>query len=201
MKKCFLILLAVCAIQSSYSQTEKGKMFIGGQLNLSSNLNSSLDILSKSDNNSFGINISPNFGYFIADNFAIGANINLGTSSSTQNKEYTSATLPSKYTFKSTSISLGLGGFARYYINISDNFKFYFNGGVNYLYSTQKITNSNNDPNYIYSSGNPASEEYQTNTLSLAVSPGLAYYITPKIGIQTSFGNINYQCELRVESQ
>jgi len=190
MKKCFLVLLSICAIQVSYSQTEKGKMFIGGQLNLSGSRLSHLDTLYKSENNTVGFSFAPNYGYFIKDNFAIGATVNFGVSNSTQNTSDTQ--ILSTVTRKSNTLSCGIGGFARYYLNITDNFKFYFNGGINYLYSTQKIKLSNNDPTYVYSPSNPESQEIQTNTISFAISPGLVYFVTPKIGIQTTFGNINY---------
>jgi len=191
MKKCFLILITVCGIQMGYSQTEKGKMFIGGQINLSGNTTSNLDTLYKYDYNSNGFTIAPNFGYFIIDNFAIGANVNLGVSNYTEKQNYTNQ-IPSEYTNKYNTLSFGIGGFARYYMNITDNFKFYFNGGMNYLHQIQKTTNSNNDPNYVYSTNNPASQENQINNVSLIISPGLVYFVTPKIGIETAFGNINY---------
>jgi hypothetical protein len=191
MKKCFLVLLTVCAMQTSYSQTEKGKNFIGGQINLSGSTSSFLDTLNKFDNNSFGFSVSPNYGYFIADNVAIGVNVNFGISNAVQNSKY-SNNIPSEFTYKSNTLSYGGGAFARYYLNISDKFKFYFNGGLNYFYSTQKIKNSNNDPNYVYSTSNPANKEVQTNSLAFAISPGLVYFITPKVGLHTSFGNLNY---------
>jgi hypothetical protein len=191
MKKCFLILLTVCAVQTSYSQTEKGKMFIGGQVTLSGNTTSNSDTSYKSDNNSIGFTVAPNFGYFIMDNFAIGANVNLGVSNSTQKQDYPNQT-PSEYTYKYNTLSFGIGGFARYYINITDNFKFYFNGGINYLHQTKKTTYSNNDPNYVYSTSNPANQVTPINNISLFISPGVVYFVTPKIGIQAAFGNINY---------
>lgn len=174
-----------------YSQTEKGKMFVGGQISLSGNTNSNLDTLSKYDYNYVNFTFAPNFGYFIMDNFAIGANINLGVSNSKNDYNYTNQT-PSLTTNKSTTLSYGVGGFTRYYINITDNFKFFFNGGINYLHQTQKTTNSNNDPNYIYSTSNPATQEHQINNISFAISPGIVYFVTPKLGIQAAFGNINY---------
>jgi len=189
MKKCFLVLLTVCAIRVSYSQTEKGKMFIGGQVSLSGSSQSHIDTSYKSENNTVGFSIAPNYGYFIKDNFAIGATINFGVSNSTQNTSYTS---PITYTNKSNTLSYGIGGFANYYVNITDNFKFYFNGGVNYLYSTQNTKHSNNDPYYFYSPRNPENQEIQTNAISFSIAPGLVYFVTPKLGIQTTFGNINY---------
>ena len=85
MKKSFFILFAVFLMQTAYSQTEKGKMFIGGQLSLTRNTNSVLDSLISIDNNTGGFSISPDFGYFIKDNLAIGATLSFETSDQTQN--------------------------------------------------------------------------------------------------------------------
>ena len=189
MKKYFLILLSVWAIQTSYSQTEKGKMFIGGQISLSGSSNSRLDTLFGSSSNSVAFTFAPSFGYFIANNVAIGATVMFGTSNSTQNfiNQGAGGIPSSKLTDKSTSLNLGFGGFACYYINITDKLKAYFNGGINYTNSTSKYTN-------IYSNypGNSSIDQPQINTISLAVTPGLIYFITPKIGIETSFGNMSY---------
>lgn len=194
MKKFILILLTVCAIQTSYSQTEKGRMFIGGLLNLAGDSNSDLDTLRKYDYNSITFTIAPNFGYFIADNFAIGGNINFGTTSLTSTNDYTGSTtsLPSIFSYKSSLLRYGLCGFASYYTNITDNFKLYFSGSLNYYYSSEKRTLSNNDTNHVYSIINPENQEIQSNGLSLVVTPGLVYFITPKIGIHSTFGSIYY---------
>lgn len=190
MKKILLVLIALFTIVTCYSQTEKGKKFIGGQLNLSNNTYSYLDTLYKSNRNSFGFQIVPNFGYFIKDNFAIGVNVNFGVSNTTQNQEQ--QYLPTKTTSKSNSISYGGGGFARYYKKITDNFFFFANGEVSYIYQTQKFVYSNNDPNYVYPTSDPANQEVQTNSISFDVNPGLVYFVTPKLGIQTTFGDIYY---------
>jgi hypothetical protein len=69
---------------SSYAQTDKGHFLIGGDLPFSARLN-----------NGSGVSLSPQFGYFIVDNFALGGLIGLSTG-----EGYT---------------SYALGPFARYY--------------------------------------------------------------------------------------
>ena len=174
-------------MQTGYSQTEKGKMFIGGQVGLTGYTMSLLDSLSGYDHNLAEFTVSPNIGYFIKDNFAIGGTVTFGTTSITDSSESFYPTSTSKYTNKSNSFIYGIGGFARKYINITDKFKFYVNGEINYQYETQKSTYSSDNPNT-----NPAIQKNQLYSISLAVTPGLVYFITPKIGIQTTFGNLNY---------
>ena len=38
----------------------------------------------------------------------------------------------------------------------------------------------------------PDVEEGQTNTISVGISPGLVYFISPKIGIETTYSSIYY---------
>lgn len=188
MKKWFLILLTFCLMQTGYSQTEKGKMFIGGQVGLTGNTMSIMDSLSLGDHNKAEFTISPNIGYFIKDNFAIGGTVTFGTNNITDSNETFYSTSKFKYTNNTNSIIYGIGGFARKYINITDKFKFYVNYGINYQYETQKSTYSSNNPDYT----NLAIQKIEVSSISFAVTPGLVYFITPKIGIQTTFGNLNY---------
>jgi hypothetical protein len=53
---------------SSFAQTDKGHYLIGGDLPFSARLN-----------NGSGVSLSPQFGYFIVDNFALGGLISLNT--------------------------------------------------------------------------------------------------------------------------
>ena len=174
-------------MQTTYSQTEKGKMFIGGQFSLGGNTNSGLDSLTTNNTNVVTFSISPNFGYFIKDNLAIGAILNFGTSGETQNYQNSQNTPSYKTTYNYNYTSYGIGLFARQYYNITGNFRFYLNGGINYSYQTTKTTYTN--PTYAYY---PTSEENHSNNFSINITPGLAYFVTPKIAIQTTFGNLFY---------
>ena len=194
MKKRILFLFTLISFHAVYSQTEKGKMFIGGNVNLTGNSNSNLDTSYQSDFSTTTFIFAPNIGYFVADNFAIGANINLGASSLVQNNENksTTASLPSKFTNKTTTLSYGLGGFARYYIDISEKLKFFIKGGINYSYSIHNRKDSNNDPNDVNNANSSPYMDAQTNSISLLCNPGFVYFIGPKLGIETNFGNISY---------
>jgi len=186
MKKSILILLTFFVIKASYSQTEKGKMFIGGQINVSGNSQNRLDTLYKNNYKSKGITLSPTFGYFIKDNIAIGANITFRYLNSKQTNKYTNIT-PTSRSDKSTSIGYGIGGFVRYYSNINDKFKFFLQGDLSYLKTEQKVTQSNY----------PIDQDYTNNSISCLISPGLVYFVTPNFGIQTTFGNLNYSFNIQ----
>lgn len=191
MKKVVLNLMAILTFITCYSQTEKGKNFIGGQISISGNTNSNHDTLYNYDLNSFGFQFNPGYGHLIKNNFAVGCNLKFGISNETQNNEYPNQS-PSKSERKNNSISYGIGGFARFYKKIIDKFFFYVNGEVSYKYQIDKLVYSNNDPNYVFPSYNPANQKIQSNSISLRINPGLVYFVTSKLGIQATFGDIYY---------
>jgi len=195
MKKFLLTLLAFSTLISGYSQTEKGKMFLGGQFNLSGNTNSMSDTLSRYDNHSLNFVITPNFGYFIADNLALGVSLDFGVDHSNNHFENTNlATLFRTNTNSiNNSYTYGIGGFARYYVNITDHFKLHINGGLNYSHRTDKRSSLSNDTGDLNSTSIKDYQEFQLNSFTLEVSPGLVYFVTPRLGIQAAFGNLNFK--------
>lgn len=68
----FLILFLFCS-QFLFAQTMKGDHLIGGTANFGS------QFIENSDN-AFFLNLNPNYGKFVADNFAIGGSFGLGFS-------------------------------------------------------------------------------------------------------------------------
>ena len=107
-----LCILLVSTVMQGFSQTDKGSIMVGGQLGLKTNKNSS----------SFKLN--PNFGVFVADNVALGGNINFDFS-----KEGTIS-----------ANEFGIGPFVRYYIGKKETKPFLVFSG-DYLTSTVKTNN------------------------------------------------------------
>lgn len=183
--------MAILAMMTCYSQTQKGKMFLGGQFNLSGSTNSNEDTLYKYDLSSFGFQIYPGMGFFVVNNFAIGYDLKFGMSDETQTYENPGQAL-SQSTTKSNTLSIGAGVFARYYKKIVDRLFFFANGEVSYMYQDQKLKYSYADPNITFSSSNPANQKVQGNTISAVINPGLVYFVTSKLGVQFAFGNLHY---------
>ena len=109
MKKLILSIVALSSLTlASYAQTEKGKFILGG---------TALYETSKSDaanaNSAENLNLVPNLGYFVSDNFAIGTGIG--------------------YSFSKAAVASATGinnavivsPFGRYYAGLSDQFKFF----------------------------------------------------------------------------
>lgn len=91
MKKIFTLAVATIISVTAFSQTSKGTWLAGGAANFTSQ--------SQGGNSISQINITPNVGYFVNDNFAVGGTVNLGSQSGSG----------------STFTSFGIGPMARYY--------------------------------------------------------------------------------------
>ena len=108
MKKIFLA-TALFASISAFAQTEKGDWMLGGTVGFRTN----------KDNNQ--LNISPNAGYFFANNFAAGANLQMDFTKVGESK----------------TTDLGIGPFARYYFE-GATVRPFVTTSFNYLYTKSK---------------------------------------------------------------
>jgi hypothetical protein len=104
----------------------------------------------------FSFLINPKVAWFIRDNVAIGGYLTAGLSTAKD---------------AGTSISYGVGALARYYLsaeqlNLIRHTRFFFEGNVG------------------IEGDNPAVGD-NTNGLGLGVGPGIAYFLTPNIGLET----------------
>lgn len=103
----------------------------------------------------FNVRIDPKAAWFIRDNFAVGAYANLGLATAKG---------------AGSSISYGVGPLARYYIN--DN-------SVNLLQHSRFFVEGNAGIE-----GNNPAVGSNTNGLGLGIGPGIAYFVTPNIGLE-----------------
>lgn len=103
----------------------------------------------------FSFSIDPKIAWFIRDNLALGGYFHVGLATAKH---------------AGTSVSYGVGALARYYlndekINLIRHSSFFFEGTVG------------------IEGDNPAVGD-NTNGLGLGIGPGLAYFITPNIGLE-----------------
>ncbi|MES3017366.1 MAG: outer membrane beta-barrel protein [Bacteroidota bacterium] len=167
MKKLILSLTAVVAIAlSANAQTEKGKWILGGTASYES---------VKSDASgakaSQTLSVIPNLGYFVSDNFALGTGVG--------------------YTYSKTGVASATGQneaiavrpFGRYYVGLSDQFKFFGQAAVPLSFGTVKSVDA---------SGNSGAKVGSSTSVGVALSPGFAYFPTKKIGIEFAFNGLSY---------
>jgi len=137
MKIIYIIAFAFIAITTSaFSQTDQGKLIIGGSSNLGLNFRTSETEINGNNNGSeqktTSFNISPNIGYFIIDNLAVGISLPFNTGSSKFDDG------------KSTFSSFVVSPFVRYYFTQS-NIKPYILGRVGFGSSKSSFRSSFSD--------------------------------------------------------
>ncbi|MEP6682177.1 MAG: hypothetical protein ABJA35_02915 [Parafilimonas sp.] len=179
MKKIIASLIFASSLlisQKSDAQLEKGNVLVGGDIadfNLGLNKNSD-----------FRMTINPTAAWFIQNNVAVGAYLNLGVDA----------------VKGATATSYGVGALGRYYLGTDK---------VNtetFLKHTRAFIEAN-----VGVEGNNVSHGASTNGLGIGFGPGLAYFITPNIGLETllkyqgivGFGNapLNSRLDLNVGFQ
>ncbi len=140
----------------------------------------------KSKSNSFSIN--GQFGYFIADGLVTGLGVNY--SSSTRKDEavddFDGDGYDDEYTYKSTSSSLSLTPFLKYYIDVGNNALF-----LKTLYQFSPFLKSNTELERNYTSTTFINNNFDSNSKHsrLSFGTGMAFFLTESIAIEPS---INY---------
>ena len=107
--------LSIFLSVSTFAQTEKGNFLLGGTVGFNAQFNDFNDI--------FYVAINPDFGYFLSDNLAAGASLNLG---------YTKID-------NSSGTSFGFVPFGRYYFGNSANPVFFIQAQIGIV--TSRIDN------------------------------------------------------------
>jgi outer membrane protein len=106
MKKTLLTICALMLLNAAFAQFNQGRMLVGGSLGFSSTSNkANSGGTITSDNKETILSVSPNFGYFVVDNVAVGGSLT-----------YISDTYKSTGGYSSTSSELLIGPFVRYYV-------------------------------------------------------------------------------------
>jgi hypothetical protein len=131
---------------------------------------------------SVGLDLHPRVGYFFRDNVALGALVNFGFN-------YAKS--------QGTNINYGVGAFGRYYFSSKDvelikHARFFGEASVGISGKNTIVT------------GKPNSS---TNGLGIGIGPGVAYFLTPNIGLEAlakyngivGFGNTATAHSLNIE--
>jgi len=138
------------------AQIQRGNVMVGGDIaNFDLGLN---------EGSRFNMQINPKAAWFIKDNTALGAYVNLGVSTAKG---------------QGTDFTYGVGALARTYMN---------GNAVPAVRHTRLFFEANVGLEGLNTS--PSSTNESTNGLGLGVGPGLAYFITPNIGLE---GLLKYQ--------
>ncbi len=186
MKKTLLTITTIFIISFAIqAQTEKGKIFLSGVLGYSSKA-SNYDyyysgyngyVNGKSEKKETEFSIIPKFGYFLGNNFVLG----LGVGYNIQTSYYKGDNNIFYSNYNTTTNSLVINPFGRYYIGVNEKFKFFGEVGAAFNFGT---INYNNGSNLPYNSTSRQVNAY--------LNPGFAYFPTTKFSIELSVTGISY---------
>ncbi len=163
MKNSILAVFLLLIIHTATAQTDRTSWLVGG--------NAGLDFTDQANSNSLNISLSPQAGYFVFDNLAVGMTLPfsliIDKAEVTVDGQITSS--------KKRTNTVGLGPFVRYYFGQSA-IRPFVEAGANY-----RITSAKTKTAAIETSSNESS-------YSLSGSAGLAYFISSNVGLETKLG-------------
>jgi hypothetical protein len=163
MKKLFTAFAFVLIASGAFAQFNQGRYLVGGSLGFSA-------VTHKSDNGttttttgkSTSFSLSPDVGYFVIDNLAVGASLSLATSSYKSDGS----------SDKSNSSSVTIAPFVRYYLDPGIFFQGFVGGGS----ATNKDT---------YSTGQTTiTTTTKTGILTWGLGAGYAYFLNDYVAIE-----------------
>jgi hypothetical protein len=164
MKKLLLSVVAVAGlVYGANAQTEKGKLILGGNVGFNS---TKVEGAAKSD---VSFSVVPSVGYFVDNNFAIGTGVGYN-----YNKQVSENTLNQAFV---------VAPFGRYYVGLSDQFKFFGQLSVPMAFGNNKIVNDN---------GDTGAKVASTTSIGVNIAPGFAFFPTKRIGIEVSVNGLGY---------
>jgi hypothetical protein len=156
-----LFFVATLMIITAQAQTKKGNMMAGGSINYySQNQPNAVNDYSS-------ISLSPNFGYFIADNLAVGASVLIGSTTS------------HSINTKTVTNSFGIGPFARYYKYTSNE---------NFAIFGQATLSFNNSKTHVTPGG-----DGKNNSIIFSIAPGFAYFFNQHWAMELYINGLVYQ--------
>lgn len=169
MKKVILLsaLLILGFTGISNAQTEKGNLMLGTDLGsgLTSNTSSSLFEFNFGLNEGVGFNLglSPKVGYFLKDDFMLGAVVNFGF---TKSPEYNG--------FSTRTTTYGIQALSRYYLSPGEK-------GIDNLKHGRFFAEGNAGIAGVNVKDGPT-----TNGFTFGVGPGYSYFLTKNVVLETS---------------
>lgn len=164
MKKITILVLAMCGSLGAFAQFNQGRMLVGGSVEFQTTTSKyKNDATTVTTGRSTSFSLAPQFGYFIIDNLAIGAALDLSLSK----------WKPEDDNGESTGTSIALQPIVRYYLPQG----IFFQGRFGFGSAKTKYDTFNN---------NVTEEKY--STLSWALSAGYAFFLNDFVAVEPQLG-------------
>jgi outer membrane protein len=158
---CLLTFVIICS--ASYAQFNQGRMLVGGSLGFhGETYKTKNNNTTTTTQKNVSFSLTPQFGYFIIDNLAIGGGIDLSsTSAKTPNNNY-----------KDVTTSFQFQPFVRYYLPV----KVFFQGTVGVGTTKDKVINNN------------TTTVAKSGITSLSLGVGYAWFLNDHVAIEPFVG-------------
>lgn len=187
MKKILFGLLTTLVFLTGNAQTDQGNMFIGGTLNFGTSSFFNPDSSGYFKGSTFDFAISPEFGYFVADNFAIGATVFFGTANSKMYDEM----LSQFKTQKDSEMGFGGGVFGQYFIELNKDLYLTFKGTLGY-YNVIAETSTTTPPLFGMPETTTIGLRNSINEISFMIIPSIEYFVNDNLSLSLGFGNLYF---------
>jgi hypothetical protein len=148
------------------AQTEQGNLLLGGTLGAYS---TSTGTGNRKATQS-GFSVVPRIGFFASNNLAIGIGIG-----------YSSSKIKEPFELDISSNVLEVNPFGRYYVDISDKFKFFGEFGINLRFGATYVDRGTIDP-----------EPLRSRSIEAYIRPGFVFFPSQKFGIELTISGISY---------
>lgn len=186
MKKLIGGIFLSCGALAAQAQTSAGTIMLGGNLGFTSGKSESRQnnntTQPRSTSEGSGWVVAPNVGYFVTDALAVGVTASILGAKTT---EHNLSLVGPAYDAKWTNKGLSVGPFVRYYIMAGEKAAFF--GQLAAGYSRQEDEREPlGSPPYVYASKNTSKGSFARFT------PGFAFFPIPKLGLELSFGGLDY---------
>lgn len=181
MKKILLSLIFFTIVGTASAQLTKGAYYIGGSVDYNYDSSPSTTTIPYpgygttyyTTKNRFDFQVSPDFGIFLTNKWAVGLQLGYTRDGGTEINDYVGNDPTTSYvrTDNYHTDAIGIGLHVRYYWMFNDKIGIFPQFGV---------TTSNNLNNF------------NVGTLSIGGNPNIVFFATKHLGINLGFGNIGY---------
>lgn len=187
MKKLIFGVLTLVLIFTAKAQTDAGGFFVGGGVNIGVSSFFNPDSSGYFKGSGFNFRIAPEFGYFVADNFAVGVSVAFETSKLSSYNEWFSQLMEQKM------VANGIGGgiFGQYFIELDRELFLSFRGSLGYAYlrgetSTIRPGTNGGAPTIIIGGSSVK------HSLLFVVAPTIDYFVNDNVSLSLGFGNLYF---------
>lgn len=162
LKITLLFVLIALFFQDANAQISRNSFIIGGNLNFasSSGTRKVTGLPNDSKPTTFNATINPKIGYFIADNFAVGLDLNFTLNSLVDTSAGTSKTY--------TTTQLLTGPFVRYYFGLNEDVFLFLEGSAGFGLTSTRENGRN----------------ISISVLNVGAGPGLAFFVNDFIAVE-----------------